>query len=721
VPMVWGDEVLPVDVPVIDNVAWLANDARGDVVRVNAESGGVDARLGLGDTGGDPAEVAQADGVALVEVDGVLRAIDVARLEWTQAVPAEGEVVVGDGAAYLVQPGGRVRALDPESLSPTGGVQLDVELGRRGVVAEGQLVVPGSDGRLHVVDRQGETVSVAVGEPGDEIVTALVGEQVVAVNLTAGRLVRWDVHGSTLQHAGDVGFDVPEGRVEVPSRLPAGPLWLLAVRSGELHQVDLDSGETDSAQVIPARHDAAGPVVAQGRVYVVDRDTGRIVEIDAETLEVVQERSLEVEDASRVDVVVQGEVVFVNDRASSRAVIIDGDEHREVDKYRGGEDPGGTAPVPPVVPGPPTAPEPPGRSGGPTLPDVDRGPPSTPPPPDEQEDDDRRAPPVPVPTTTPTTSSTTTTQPPTTTTTVPSTTTTTRAPTPPGAVTGLSASPGDGSVTVSWVAAPSPLPVTYTVTVAPAAPGGTTFPTGATSHSFTGLTNDVTYRFTVTPTNADGTGPGAQTEATPTSPETGPAITYTVVREVNGQGSGNPYEVGFDYTLGTGSPVSCSVSSDTGETQSGNCDGSLPWTDPYIGPFTIPPGDCVSFTITLTTTVDSTTASDSECAAAAAAPVTPPPSAGPPPPSVGGPSPAPSTPAPTPTPCVIDGVETTCIVAPAAGLAAWAALRPFGGQPAGGQLIDMEPTRRRLRRRAHWARHRAGRSTRSEDSPAAGG
>ncbi|MGN9810205.1 apiosidase-like domain-containing protein [Micromonospora sp. BQ11] len=94
-------------------------------------------------------------------------------------------------------------------------------------------------------------------------------------------------------------------------------------------------------------------------------------------------------------------------------------------------------------------------------------------------------------------------------------------PTAPGAPTGVAATPGNASATVSW-AAPSDggSPITrYTVT---GTPGGSCTTTGATSCTVTGLTNGTSYTFRVTATNAIGTGPASAASAavTPTASST---------------------------------------------------------------------------------------------------------------------------------------------------------------------------------------------------------
>lgn len=101
--------------------------------------------------------------------------------------------------------------------------------------------------------------------------------------------------------------------------------------------------------------------------------------------------------------------------------------------------------------------------------------------------------------------------------------------TAPGAPTGVTATAGNGQATVGWTAPASnggSAITGYTVT---SSPGGFTATTaGPTSAIVTGLTNGTTYTFTVTATNAIGTGP-----ASPASPSVTPATVPGAPTSVN--------------------------------------------------------------------------------------------------------------------------------------------------------------------------------------------
>ena len=129
------------------------------------------------------------------------------------------------------------------------------------------------------------------------------------------------------------------------------------------------------------------------------------------------------------------------------------------------------------------------------------------------------------------------------------------APTAPGAPTGLTATPGNMSATVTWSApAADGSPITsYTITpyigATAQAPTTITGSPPATNAVITGLTNGSTYTFTVTATNAIGSGPAsaASNAVTPTA-TTSPAFVQQV--SAHGHGASLAVTPGTNLTAG---------------------------------------------------------------------------------------------------------------------------------------------------------------------------
>ncbi len=82
-------------------------------------------------------------------------------------------------------------------------------------------------------------------------------------------------------------------------------------------------------------------------------------------------------------------------------------------------------------------------------------------------------------------------------------------PTVPGAPTGLAATPGNGQVALAWTAPASNGGSAITGYTATASPGGATCTSATPGCTIGSLTNGTTYSFTVTATNAVGTGPAS--------------------------------------------------------------------------------------------------------------------------------------------------------------------------------------------------------------------
>lgn len=383
-PVVLGSGASSAELDLLDGAAWLANESSGSVVRVNGETGRVDARIDLGEVAED-LTVEQARGVVLVGAGGKVRSVDVAELDWSAAADATGGLLVSDDAAYMVSAEGVVRELHPATLETLGEVDLGQAPGP-GVVVGERLVLPLDDGTVAIVDGDEVVDEVEAGGPNDLVQVSQVGERVTILNRSRSELRVLGPDSGDASRARDVAL--PDGDLAVPRHLPPGPLWLVATKTGDLVGLDPDTGDAQRSEVVGDGHQVTEPAAVDDRVYVVDKTAGEIVAIDTATLGVVGRQALGLPDPSRIELLAKGGKAFVNDRAGNLAVVIDGDEYKRVDKYT---DEGVPSPAPPsdlpdtaTDPGPtpgdqPTPAPAPGPAGPPVS--VVAPPPTAPPPP----------------------------------------------------------------------------------------------------------------------------------------------------------------------------------------------------------------------------------------------------------------------------------------------------------------------------------------------------
>lgn len=342
------------------------------VVRVNGESGQVDAKLtGAVAKGKETVRVVELpDGQLYVEntVTGTRSKVDTTTMQPQQLPPAAGKDARGSlvgggsemysvdrtsGAVAWIHP--RTRAVTPVAkLGPVQGAEVDSH-GTAWVLA---------GGKLHEIRRTERRPGVDVGAAGEQALLTLVGDRPTVLRLTAGEAVRY----------GRTAGDVQRARVPDLARQPAdqlsiavpGPgdvLWIAAQQGRRLMRVDLPAARVRSVELPQAgdREIRNGrPVVTGDRVLVPDYSARAVHVLDAAT---GRERRLIPRvpgNSPEFDVVARGSKVYINDQYASRGLVVDRDgTDRTIDKGTGDGIPGPRPPAPPApnrVTTPPTDP-----------------------------------------------------------------------------------------------------------------------------------------------------------------------------------------------------------------------------------------------------------------------------------------------------------------------------------------------------------------------------
>lgn len=480
---------------------WVYNGALGGVFHVDGATGAVDAQARVDGEPGDV--VVQNDRSGYVVGDSRITEFGKSNLEVVDSsTPASKEMPVPVetvGGPYLVyREAGKIARLGrPAGVLTVGGPVGDPVATPKGVV----WVPRTTAGRLCQVRPGQRNVSCPVSVPaGHRGAMTVVRDRPMFVDTTEDRL--YPVEDDGLGPARELGIDVPEG-AQVAATDIAGRVAILD--GDDMHLVDTRAAGAEPVKTIdlPAG-DYTAPVSTGTVVAVVDRTTNTLTTYDGAGEE-RSRKELPIEDGEPRLTLGEDDRVYVDDPDGEHVVVVDeGGELTDVpitagDGEGGDEPPGGSCgpsgcsaqPRDPV-PGGTREPSPPRIPTAPTTPTTQ----NQPPPADVRSQ--QQPPQVP--------------------------------PSAPGAPSAVTATAGDGSATLTWGVPPdnrSPITL-YTVSW----PGGSRT-VSRPSATITGLVNGTTYVFTVSATNAAGTGPGASSNpvtpaanVVPPSPPTNVAVQY---------------------------------------------------------------------------------------------------------------------------------------------------------------------------------------------------
>jgi hypothetical protein len=454
---------------------WVYNSVLGTVFHIDGATTNIDAQLPMD---ADPrSQVLQSDTSGYVVGSTRITAFDKASQSTrepvrppTKEVPLGLEVVGGPYAVYR-NAGTIVRLGDPPATIPAGGAIGDPVVTDDGTMwfhrtGKGSICRLGKD----AVTVSSCPVSAPKDHPG---ALTIVDGRPAFVDLFTGRL-------HTV--AGDgLGAGVPLGVRLSPNSKPAaqdtdGRLAILDPGRSNLVLVDTRTRPATVVTKALPRGDYAGPVSTGEVIALVDRQKDVVLTFGADgaskDTKPIEQKAGEPRLSSGED-----DRIYVEDADGTEVLVVDEDGSvRDVD----------VTAQPAETPTPTQAPEDtPADTGQPAGPPTDTGEPTGPP---TGAPEPGRDTPPPLP------------------------------PSRPGAPLAVAAVPGNGAATVTWNAAPdNRAPVTaYQVAWQT---GSVTLGPDARQVVADGLTNGVTYTFTVTATNQVGTGPGASSPpVTPAAP-----------------------------------------------------------------------------------------------------------------------------------------------------------------------------------------------------------
>ena len=312
-------------VDLLQGGAWLVDRAAGTITHLNGFAGRPDARIAVGEPGGEIVVVQRPDGAYVLDpASGELTRVDGADLSAAVSrVVGEGgsalQVLTTGGTTWVLdRSAGLVQRVDPRTLEPVGApVPLGAAAGEAVVDARGTLVVPLRDGSVAQVSPDGAVRRTAVAEPGSRLVVGLAG----------GTAVVYDPRSGLVRDLSD-GTEVTVGAA---SRVAVGgspdARTLVVVGDGRVSVVDLAAATVRLGPALPPGADITSVAVSGPTAYLLDLHGQRVETVDLGS----GSRGRPVTTASGTAdelVPVRGVGVVVNDTRGPDATVVRDDDSR---------------------------------------------------------------------------------------------------------------------------------------------------------------------------------------------------------------------------------------------------------------------------------------------------------------------------------------------------------------------------------------------------------
>ncbi|MEL6890916.1 MAG: fibronectin type III domain-containing protein [Actinomycetota bacterium] len=298
---------------------WLPNDAADSVTRVGPA--GSDTTIALLEPIGR-LDVLTIDGqVYVTDESGQVSRLDLARLDVAdeQDLPDDVELVGGGSRVYAVDPSAEtVQELDALTLLPVGStVHVGGTVGDAVVDDEGVLWIVDLDtGAVLAIDGDRIVERLPVGDPGADLDLTVTPVGAVVVDRTDPTVIVPDGREVEIELSDD-------GRVASPDDTNGSPV-VPVLQGSILLLIDVTDGTVRRVALGVDGHDLGVPQVTSTRVIVPDHTNGSLHLVDLRAAEVVAE--IQLPDApTSFDVVVDGDVAYVNDRDSERVWMIEPD------------------------------------------------------------------------------------------------------------------------------------------------------------------------------------------------------------------------------------------------------------------------------------------------------------------------------------------------------------------------------------------------------------